>query len=337
MTRRELALDLGTANTLVYQPGRGVVYDAPTIIALNDRNGEVLAVGREAWDLTAKGSAHVVSARPLQRGAIADFDMAQQMIRLIFRGLGVGRFPKPRVMVCVPSLLTPVERKAVEEAVTQAGAGSVTLVDEPLAAAIGAGLPIQEPMGSFVVDVGGGTSEMFMLAMGALVTGKAVKVGGFDMDAAIQLHIRRTCGVAIGELAAERIKIRMGSAYPAAEEGEAEVRGREITTGMPKSVVISPEEIREVLKETVGTIVDTTRTCLAESPPELGHDVLETGLFLTGGGAMLKGLDMRLAQECEVPVHLTENPLRTVVIGAGHLLEYLPEYRATFLAATHRD
>jgi len=336
MTKKELALDLGTANTLVYQPGGGVVYDEPTLVALNDRNGDVLAVGREVWDITGKGSA-AVAARPLQRGAIADFDMAQQMVKLIFRRLGVGRFPKPRVMVCVPSLLTPVERKAVEEAVTHAGAGSVTLVDEPLAAAIGAGLPIQDPIGSFVVDVGGATSEMFMVAMGALVAGKAVKVGGLDMDAAIQQHVRRRWGVAIGELASERIKIDFGSAYPAADEREVEVRGREISTGMPKTVAITPEEIREVLKDVVGTIVDSTRTSLAESPPELAHDILETGLFLTGGGAMLKGLDMRLAQECEVPVHLSEDPLRTVVIGAGHLLEYLPEYRATFLAATHRD
>ena len=225
--------------------------------------------------------------------------------------------------MCVPSLLTPVERKAVEEAVAGAGAGSVTLVDEPLAAAIGAGLPIQDPIGNFVVDVGGGTSEMFMVAMGGLVTGKAIKVGGFDMDEAIQTHLRRRYGVAIGELASERIKIELGSAYPAADEPEAEVTGREISTGMPKSVVVAPEEIREVLADTVRVIVDTTRTCLAESPPELAHDVLETGLFLTGGGAMLKGLDMRLARECEVPVHLTEHPLSLPQL-ADDLLRRVP-------------
>ena len=334
MSRRDLAVDLGTANTLVYQQGKGIVYHEPTLVAVNTRNGAVLGVGRHVRELTANDPGHVAAARPLQRGAITDFERTQQMMRIIFRRIGVGRFPRPRVLVCVPSLLTPVERKAVEEAVAGAGAGSVTLVDEPLAAAIGAGLPIQDPIGNFVVDVGGGTSEMFMVAMGGLVTGKAIKVGGFDMDEAIQTHLRRRYGVAIGELASERIKIELGSAYPAADEPEAEVTGREISTGMPKSVVVAPEEIREVLADTGRVIVDTTRTCLAESPPELAHDVLETGLFLTGGGAMLKGLDMRLARECEVPVHLTEHPLSTVMIGAGHLLEYFPEYRATFTVAS---
>jgi rod shape-determining protein MreB len=333
MSRRDLAIDLGTANTLVYQQGKGIVYHEPTLVAVNTRSGAVLAVGRQVRELTANNPGHVVAARPLKRGAITDFERTQQMMRMIFRRLGVGRFPKPRMMVCVPSLLTPVERKAVEEAVAGAGAGSVTLVDEPLAAAIGAGLPIQDPIGNFVVDVGGGTCEMFMVAMGGLVTGKAIKVGGLDMDVAIQNHLRRHYGLAIGELASERIKIELGSAYPAADEPEAEVTGREISTGMPKSVVIAPDEIREVLADTVRAIVDTTRTCLAESPPELAHDVLETGLFLTGGGALLRGLDMRLARECEVPVHLTEHPLSTVMMGAGHLLEYMPEYRATFTVA----
>ena len=337
MKRGGLAIDLGTANTLVYQQGRGVVYDEPTIVALNTRTGAVLAEGRQVLDFVAKSPPHIVASRPMQRGAITDFETTQQMLRRIFRRLGIGRFPKPRVIVCVPSLLTPVERKAVEEAVNDAGAGSITLVEESLAAAIGAGLPIQDPIGNFVVDVGGGISEMFMVAMGGVVTGKAVKVGGVDMDAAIQQLIRRTHGVAIGELAAERIKIELGSAYPAADERGAEVTGREISTGMPKSVNIAPEEVREVLAEAVRTIVETTRACLAESPPELAHDVLETGLFLTGGGAMLRGLDMRLAQECEVPVHLTEQPLRTVVEGAGHLLEYLPEYRATLMTASQRE
>jgi rod shape-determining protein MreB and related proteins len=333
MSRKELAVDLGTANTLVYQQGSGIVYDEPTLVAVNSRTGDVLSVGRAVRELIAGDPGHVAATRPLQRGAITDFERTQQMMKMIFRRLGVGRFPRPRVMVCVPSLLTPVERKAVEEAVAGAGAGSVTLVDDPLVAAIGAGLPIQDPIGNFVVDVGGGTCEMFMVAMGGLVTGKAIKVGGLDMDAAIQTHLRRRYGLAVGELASERIKIALGSAYPAAEEPEAEVTGRELSTGMPKTVVIAPDEIREVLAPTIRTIVETTRTCLAESPPELAHDVLETGLFLTGGGALLTGLDMRLARECEVPVHLTEHPLSTVTMGAGHLLEYLPEYRATFTVA----
>jgi rod shape-determining protein MreB len=333
MTKRDLAIDLGSANTLVFQQDRGIVFDEPTVVAVNGRTGEVLAVGREAWEMVGRSAANVVAVRPLQRGAITDFDLAQQTLRLIFKRVGVGRFPKPRTLVCVPSALTPVERRAVEEAVAAAGAGQVSLVDEPLAAAIGAGLPIQDPIGSLVVDVGGGTTEVAMVAMGGVVTGRSIKVGGFDMDAAIQQHLRQRYGVAVGEMAAERIKVELGTAYPAADSLEAEVQGRRLSTGLNEIVTLTPEEIREVLGEAVGTIVRTTRECLAESPPELAHDVLETGLFLTGGAGMLRGLDMRLAQECEVPVHLTEQPLTTVITGAGRLLEYLPEYRSAFLTA----
>lgn len=331
MSRRDLAIDLGTANTLVYQQGRGIVFNEPTVVAMNPRSGDVVAVGRDAWDIAGRAPSDVAAVRPLLRGAITDFDVARQMIRMVLRAAGVGRFPKPRVLVCVASVLTPVERRAVEEAVTAGGARSVSLVDEPLAAAIGAGLPIQDPIGSFVVDVGGGTSEMAMVALGGVVTGKAVRIGGFDLDSAIQEHIRSVHGVAIGDTTAERIKMEVGSAYPAADAGAAEIRGRELSTGQPRTIEVSPEEIREVLAEPVGTIVEATRLCLSESPPELAHDVLETGLFLTGGGALLRGLDMRLARECEVPVHLTEQPLSTVVLGAGRLLDYLPDFRSAFV------
>jgi len=334
--RRDLALDLGTANTLVFQPGSGVIYAEPTVVAVNGRTGQVLTAGREAWDMVGDAPGHVIAHKPVQRGAITDFEMAVGMVRLIFRRLGIGRFPRPRVLVAVPSGLTPVERKAMEEAVVEAGGGSVSLVEHALAAAIGAGLPIQDPVGNFVVDVGSGTTEMFMVAMGGPVIGRALRMGGFDMDEAIQLFLRKRHGVAVGESAAERIKIQLGSAYPAADAREIEIRGRELASGMPKEVVVTPGEIREILGETVRVIVEETRTCLAESPPELAHDVLETGLFLTGGGALLRGLDMRLAQECEVPVHITESPLTTVVVGAGHLVDHLPEYRATFLAAPGR-
>jgi rod shape-determining protein MreB len=331
MSRRDLAIDLGTANTLVFQQGKGIVFDEPTLVAMNSRRGDVVAVGREAWDVAGSAPSEVVAVRPLQRGAITDFDLTQQMIRMVLRAAGMGRFPRPRVLVCVASALTPVERRAVEEAVTAGGARSVSLVDEPLAAAIGAGLPIQDPVGSFVVDVGGGTSEMAMVALGGVVTGRAVRIGGFDLDAAIQQHIRDRHGVAIGDATAERIKIEVGSAYPAADAESLEVRGRDLSSGLPLSVTVHPEEVREVLAGSVQTIVEATRFCLSESPPELAHDVLETGLFLTGGGAMLRGLDMRLAQECEVPVHLTERPLSTVVLGAGRLLDYLPDYRSAFV------
>ena len=332
MNRRDLAVDLGTANTLVYSSDGGVVFNEPSVVAVNGRSGRVLAVGREALDMLARAPTEVMAVRPLARGAITDFDLAQQMIRLVLTAVGVRRFPKPRLIVCVPSNLTAVQRRAVEEAFLMAGAKSAALVDEPLAAAIGAGLPIHEPVGNLVVDVGGGTSEMAVVAMGGLVLHRTVDIGGFDMDGAIQQFIRLRHGLAIGDRTAERLKIHLGSAYPAAEARATEIQGREMTSGTPRALTITPEEIREALAEVVEAIVQSTRQALAESPPELAQDVLETGLFLTGGGALLTGLDMRLAQECEVPVHVTEEPLQTVVLGAGHLLEYLPDYRAGFLA-----
>jgi len=333
VSRRDLALDLGTANTLVFQGDRGILYNEPTLVAVNPRNGEALGAGREALGLAAADAGRVVASRPLRRGVISDFDLTMQMIRLILRSVGVGRLMRPRVLACVPTHSTEVERRAVEEAVVAAGARSAFLVDQPLAAAVGAGLPIHEPVGSFVVDVGGGTTEMAVLAMGGVVTSKAIPVGGFDMDAVIQHHVRSRHGVAIGENAAERIKIELGSAYPTAHPAAVEVKGRNMTNGMPTYVILTPEEIREALAEPVGAIAAATRDCLAESPPELAHDVLETGLFLTGGGAMLRGLDMRLSQECDVPVHLTEQPLTTVAMGAGHLLEYMPDYQSAFLGS----
>jgi rod shape-determining protein MreB len=332
MNRRDLAVDLGTANTLVYSSDGGVVFNEPSVVAVNGRSGRVLAVGREALDMLARAPTEVMAVRPLARGAITDFDLAQQMIRLVLTAVGVRRFPKPRLIVCVPSNLTAVQRRAVEEAFLMAGAKSAALVDEPLAAAIGAGLPIHEPVGNLVVDVGGGTSEMAVVAMGGLVLHRTVDIGGFDMDGAIQQFIRLRHGLAIGDRTAERLKIHLGSAYPAAEARATEIQGREMTSGTPRALTITPEEIREALADVVEAIVQSTRQALAESPPELAQDVLETGLFLTGGGALLTGLDMRLAQECEVPVHVTEEPLQTVVLGAGHLLEYLPDYRAGFLA-----
>ena len=334
MSRRDLAIDLGTANTLVYQQGRGIVFNEPTVVAMNTRTGALVAVGREAWQAAVRAPANIVATRPLQRGAIQDFETTRQMLRLILQAVGVSRFPKPRVLVCVSSMLTDVERRAVEEAVTLAGARSVSLVDEPFAAAVGAGLPIHQAVGSMVVDVGGGTSEMAMLTMGAIVTQVSVRVGGFDMDASIQAYVRERYDVAIGETAAERLKIVLGSAYPAADAPRAEVTGRELATGLPKTITVGSDEIRGVLERPVERIVAATKECLAESPAELSHDALEGGVFLTGGGGLLRGLNMRLAQECEVPVHLTEDPLTTVAVGAGRLLEYLPQYQAAFLTAT---
>jgi rod shape-determining protein MreB len=254
------------------------------------------------------------------------------MIRLILKQVGVTRWSKPRVLVCIPSATTEVERRAVEEATKSAGARSVTLIEEPMAAAIGAGLPTHEPVGSFVVDVGGGTTEVAMVSMGGLIARSAVRVGGFDIDGAVQQHVRREYGVAMGDRAAEHVKITAGAAYPLADAPAAEVRGREVLTGMPTSIEMSQEEIREAIAEPVAVMVGAARACLADSPPELGHDVLERGMFLCGGGGLLRGLDMRISQECEVPVHLTDEPLKTVVMGAGRCLDLLPESAGLFAA-----
>lgn len=336
MPVKDLAIDLGTANTLVWRQGEGVVLDQPTVIAVNARGGEVLAMGQEAWALAAQSAGSVTAVRPLRHGAITEFEVTRRMIRHILRQLGVGRFPKPRVLICIPSGTTNVERRAVVEAASSAGARNVTLVEQPLAAAIGAGLPVHEPVGNLVVDVGGGTSDMAVVSMGGIVNGTSIRVGGFDMDAAIQEHVRQAYGIAIGERAAEQLKIAVGSAYPAADLAGAIVGGRDLSTGTPREIEVSDSEIREALGGTVGAIVEATRDCLAQAPPELGYDVLETGIFLTGGGSLLRGMDMRLAQECEVPVHLADRPLHTVILGAGRMLEHMPEFRSSFLFSRGR-
>jgi rod shape-determining protein MreB len=336
VSRRDVAIDLGTSSTLVYQQGSGIVYSEPTVVAMNPRNGSVQAIGRQAWELVAETPSSVVAVRPMARGAITNFELTEQMLRSILKKVDTGRLGKPRALVCVPSRLTPVERRAVEDAVEGAGARSVQLIEQALAAAIGAGLPIQDPIGTMVVDVGGESSEMAMLAMGGVVHGDAVPVGGRDMDLALQLHLRQRHRIAIGETTAEQLKIQLGSAYPAADALRAEVQGRDLESGEGRTVIITPEEVREVLAGPIEAVVDATKACLAESPPDLAHDVLDTGVFLTGGGGLLRGLDMRLAQECEVPVHLSEHPLITVVLGAGRLLDYEPSQREAFLALTRR-
>lgn len=316
----------------MFRSGEGIVLNQPTVVAVNARSGEVLALGDEAWEMIGRTPSHIVAVRPLRRGAITDYETTRQMIRLILKLVGVTRWSRPRVLVCIPSAITEVERRAVEEATKSAGARSVALIEEPMAAAIGAGLPTHEPVGSFVVDVGGGTTEVAMVSMGGLIARRAVRVGGFDIDGAIQQHVRRDHGVAMGERAAEQVKITAGAAYPLADAPAAEIRGREILTGMPRSVELSQEEIREAIGEPVAAMVATARECLSDSPPELGHDVLERGMFLCGGGGILRGLDMRISQECEVPVHLTDEPLQTVVMGAGRCLELLPEAAGLFSA-----
>ena len=327
---RDLAIDLGTANTIVYRQGEGIVFDEPTVVALHASIGSVVAIGEAAWDLIGGDSGNVVAVRPLREGTVTEFEMTQRYLGSVLRRVAPGRFPKPRVLICIPSESSEVEKRAVVEAVTSSGGKQVTLVEEALAAAIGAGLPIHEPIGHLIVDIGGARSEMAVVSMGGVVSGHGVPFGGFDLDAAIQEHLRSTCGVAIGEKAAEEIKIAIGSAFPSASGRAALVIGRELSTGNTVEVRIDEDEVRQAMAEPVRHIVDGTRRTLADAPPELTHDVLETGMFLTGGGSLLKGLDQLLAQECEVPVHVAEKPLETVAIGAGHMLEHLEEYRSAF-------
>jgi rod shape-determining protein MreB len=333
---RDLAIDLGTANTLVYRLGEGIVFQEPTVVALHGGTGEVLAMGEPAWQMIGGDSGNVVAVRPLRGGVMTEYDITQRMIEIVVRRAGASRFPRPRVLVCVSSHSSEVERRAIEEAVRFAGAKSVILVEEPLAAAIGAGLPIHEPVGNLVVDIGGGTSEMAIVSMGGVVSGRSVRLGGFDLDAAIQEHIRATYDVAVGERSAEEIKIAIGSAFPGQTGNAALVPGRELSTGNTVEVKIGEDEVRLAMTPVIRGIVEEARMCLAEAPPELTHDVLETGMFLTGGGSMLRGMDMLLAQECEVPVHLTERPLETVAVGAGRMLEHLGDYQSSFQLVRRR-
>jgi rod shape-determining protein MreB and related proteins len=325
-----LAIDLGTANILIYRQGDGIVFDEPSIVAMHTGTGKIVAMGDEVWPRVGEDSGSVVAVRPLREGTVTEFDTTQRMLEEALRRLAVARWARPRVLASVPSMSTEVERRAIIEAVRFAGGRAVTLVEEPLAAAIGAGLPVHEPVGNLIADIGGGRSEMAVVSMGGVVANRSIRLGGFDLDVAIQHYIRTEYGVAIGERAAEELKFAIGSAYPTPRGKAAIVIGRELEGGNTVEVHLDEDEIRQAMAEPIRGIVAAARTTLAEAPPELTHDVLETGMFLTGGGSLLRGLDMLLAQECEVPVHVAERPRETVILGAGWMLEHLEEYRSAF-------
>jgi rod shape-determining protein MreB len=328
---RDLAIDLGTANTLVYAKGQGIVMNEPTVIALNKRNGDVLAMGREAWQMIGRTPSYIIAVRPLRQGAITDFDITQRMIRLILQRAGVNRFNRPRVVICVPSAITEVERRAVTEAARRAGAADAQLLEQPMAAAIGAELPIHEPVANMVIDVGGGTTETALISLGGIVALQAVRVGSFDIDSAIQSYVRREYGIAIGERTAEEIKIAIGSAWPIDDEVRAEVRGRDLMTGLPKTVILSKPEVREAISEPVTAIVDSVIACLGQAPPELADDLITTGMQLVGGGGMLQGLDRRVSVETDIPVQLVQQPLESVVLGAGRCVEAYDDLKVMFM------
>ena len=330
---RDLAIDLGTANTLVYARGQGIILNEPTVIALNSRTQDVLAMGHDAWQMIGRTPGYIVAVRPLRGGAITDFDITQRMIRLLFQRAGVSRMYRARVLICVPSAITHVEQRAVLEAARRAGAASTYLIEQPMAAAIGAGLHIHEPLGNMVIDIGGGTTEVAVISLGGIVSLEAVRVGSFDIDAAIQAFVRRTYGIAIGERTAEEIKLAIGSAYPTPDEFRAEVRGRDLMTGLPKVVVLTPEEVRDAIEEQVRAICDAVIAALSRTPPELAQDLILNGINLVGGGGMLRGLDLRIAKETSLPVRLVDAPLECVVEGAGRCLESFDLLKDMFMGS----
>ena len=317
----------------MYAKGRGIVLNEPTVIALNSQTHDVLAMGHQAWQMIGRTPGYIVAVRPLRQGAITDFDITQRMIRLLLQRAGLSRFHRPRVLICVPSAITEVERRAVKEAARQAGAAEAQLIEQPMAAAIGAGLPIHEPLGNMVVDVGGGTTETAVISLGGIVALQAIRVGSFDIDAAIQTYVRREYGIAIGERTAEEIKLAIGSAFPTDDEVKAEVRGRDLMSGLPKNVILSPEEVRAAIEEQVKAICDSVVQCLGRAPPELAQDLIMQGINLVGGGGMLRGLDRRIAEETALPVHLVDAPLECVALGAGKCLEAYESLRVLFMGA----
>ncbi len=328
---KDLAIDLGTANTLVYREGDGIIINEPTVIAVNRKTGEVLAHGEEAWEMIGRTPGNIVAVRPLRGGAITDFDVTEKMIRMLLQRAGVSRFSRPKVLICVPSAITEVERRAVTDATRRAGAADAQLLEQPIAAAIGADLPIDEPVGNMVIDIGGGTTETAVISLGGIVALEAVRVGSFDIDSEIQAYVRRSHGIAIGERTAEMIKKTIGSAIPMPNLTDAEVRGRDLVSGLPKTVVLTDAEIREAINPIVTQMVDSVIRCLGNAPPELAQDFLKRGMYLVGGGALLSGMGERIAMETNVPVILSNDALEAVVLGAGHCIENFSELRSLFM------
>ncbi len=318
---RDMAVDLGTANTLVYLRGRGIVLSEPSVVAIDQATGDVHAVGLEAKRMLGRTPGSISAIRPLKDGVIADFDVTEQMLRHFIQKVHQHRFAHPRVVVCVPSGVTGVEKRAVEEATLSAGARQAYLIEEPMAAAIGAGLPVAEPTGNMIVDIGGGTTEVAVISLGGIVVSQSLRVGGDEMDEAIVNHLKREYKLLIGQQTAEEIKLEVGSAFQLKEELQAEVRGRDMLTGLPKTVILSSEEVRHALEEPVGQIIDAIKSTLDKTPPELSADIMDRGIVLAGGGALLQGLDQRLRQETHMPTHLAESPLTCVAVGSGRSLE----------------
>ncbi len=334
---RDMAVDLGTANTLVYVRRRGVVLDEPSVVALNDTTGEVLAVGHEAKRMVGRTPDNITALRPLKDGVIADFEATEQMLRHFIQQVHRRRyFAKPRMVICVPSGITAVEQRAVKEAGYQAGARRVYIVEEPMAAAIGAGLPVHQPTGNMVVDVGGGTTEVAVISLGGIVTSLSIRTAGDELDQAIVTWMKKEHSLMLGERTAEEVKTTLGSAFPSTSEPVAEVRGRDLVSGLPRSVEVGAAQIRQAIEEPLHAIVDAVRVTLDQTPPELAGDIMDRGIVLTGGGALLRGLDERLRHETGMPVHVADDPLVSVALGAGRCVEEFEALQQVLVGDTRR-
>ena len=323
---RDVAIDLGTANTIIYVKGKGIVVREPSVVAIDRYSGRVVAVGDDANQMIGRTPDNIIAVRPMKDGVIADFDITQAMIKHFIRKADVVGLLKPKVTVCIPSGVTEVERRAVEEAVMQAGAKSVTLIEEPMAAAIGAGLPVGRATGSMVIDIGGGTTEVAVISMGGVVSSRSVRIAGDAMDSAIVNYLKKNCSINVGDKMAEEIKIAIGSAYEDDNEGMFDVRGRDVGTGLPKTIQVRESQIREAIRENIDEILEAVNMTLEHTPPELAADVMEQGITLTGGGAMIKGLDKLLEEVTKLPVHVAEHPLDCVAIGTGKAMNNNKEY-----------
>ena len=327
----DLAIDLGTANTCVYVKGQGIVLREPSVVAVkkdNRGNNQVLAVGSEAKRMLGRAPGNIRAIRPMKDGVIADFEVTEAMLRyFISKVHNQRRLVRPRIMICVPTGITQVEKRAVKESALSAGAREVFLIEEPMAAAIGANLPIQEPTANMVVDIGGGTTEVAVISLSGIVYSRSVRVGGDKMDEAILRHVKRKYNMLIGESTAEEIKIQIASAYPMEEEKEIEVKGRDLVTGIPQTIIITSEEVRKAIAEQVDAIVQAVRQALEQTPPELAADVVERGIVLTGGGALLRGLDQLLREDTSLPIFSVDDPLATVVMGTGIALDNMRTMR----------
>jgi rod shape-determining protein MreB len=330
---KDIGIDLGTANIIVHVKGKGIVVREPSVVAINKKTNTIITVGDAAKSMIGRTPGDIVAIRPLKDGVIADFDITLSMLRYFIRKTTKNTFiSKPRVLICVPSGVTEVEKRAVEEATYQAGGRQVLLIEEPMAAAIGSNLPVEEPSGSMVVDIGGGTSEVAVISLGGIVTSRSLRIAGDEFDQSIVNYIKREYNLMIGERTAEEIKVTIGAAYPKLSEETMNIRGRDMVSGLPKNINITSSEITEALKDPVNSIIDAIKYTMERTPPELASDIMDRGIMLTGGGALLSGLDKLIAKEIGIPVNIAENPLDCVALGAGKVLEEIETLKKVLIS-----